>query len=158
YSEDPHLSARIAVGFIRGVQSRGVSACVKHFAANDQETERMSISSQVSERVLRELYLVPFEAAVREAGSWSLMSSYNKLNGSYAAEPPWLLGELLKGEWGFDGAVISDWLGTHSTAASANAGLDLEMPGPARWLGAKLADAVRAGEVAEEVLDDHVRR
>jgi len=158
YSEDPHLSARIAVAFVRGVQSRGVSVCVKHFAANDQETERMSISSQVSERVLRELYLVPFEAAVREAGAWSLMSSYNKLNGTYAAEHPWLLGELLKGEWGFDGAVVSDWLGTHSTAPTSNAGLDLEMPGPARWLGPKLAAAVRDGLVPESVLDDHVRR
>src|SRR5258705_3984642 len=158
YSEDPHLSARIATAFIRGVQSRGVSACVKHFCANDQETERMSISSEVSERVLRELYLVPFEAAVREAGAWSLMSSYNKLNGTYAAEHPWLLGELLKGEWGFDGVVVSDWIGTHSTAPSSNAGLDLEMPGPARHLGPKLAEAVRAGEVPESVLDDHVRR
>src|SRR5882672_77460 len=88
YSEDPHLSARIAVGFVRGVQSRGVSACAKHFTANDRETERMSISSEVDERVLRELYLVPFEAAVREAGAWSLMSGYNKLNGTYAAEHP----------------------------------------------------------------------
>ncbi|MFI5317354.1 MAG: beta-glucosidase family protein [Myxococcota bacterium] len=158
YSEDPHLSARIAVAFIRGVQSRGVSACVKHFAANDQEFERMSISSEVGERALRELYLVPFEAAVREAGVWSLMSAYNRLNGTHASEHPWLLGELLKREWGFEGLVVSDWLGTHSTAPTANAGLDLEMPGPARHLGAKLADAVRAGEVAPAVLDAAVRR
>ena len=158
YSEDPHLSARIAVAFIRGVQSRGVSACVKHFAANDQEFERMSISSEVGERALRELYLVPFEAAVREAGAWSLMSAYNRLNGTHASEHPWLLGELLKREWGFDGVVVSDWFGTHSTAATANAGLDLEMPGPARHLGAKLAAAVRAGEVAEGALDGAVRR
>jgi beta-glucosidase len=158
YSEDPLLSARIATAFIRGVQSRGVSACVKHFVANDQEFERMSISSEVDERVLRELYLVPFEAAVREAGAWALMSAYNRVNGTHASEHPWLLGELLKREWGFDGLVVSDWLGTHSTEATANAGLDLEMPGPARHLGVKLAAAVRAGGVAESVLDDAVRR
>src|SRR5262245_58170047 len=137
YSEDPHLSARIAVAFIKGVQSRRVAACVKHFVANDQEFERMSISSEVDARVLRELYLVPFEAAVREAGVWSLMSAYNRVNGTHASEHPWLLGELLKREWGFEGMVVSDWLGTHSTAPTANAGLDLEMPGPARHLGAK---------------------
>src|SRR5262249_3339220 len=152
------LSARIAVAFIRGVQSRNVAACVKHFAANDQEFERMTISSELSERVLRELYLVPFEAAVREASVWSLMSAYNRVNGTHASEHPWLLGALLKREWGFDGAVISDWYGTSSTAPSANAGLDLEMPGPARHLGAKLAAAVRAGEVSEAVLDEAVRR
>jgi len=158
YSEDPHLSARIATGFIRGVQSRGVSACVKHFVANDQEFERMSISSEVDERSLRELYLVPFEAAVREAGVWSLMSAYNRVNGTHASEHPWLLGDVLKREWGFDGLVVSDWIGTHSTEATANAGLDLEMPGPARHLGAKLAAAVRAGAVRESVLDEAVRR
>jgi beta-glucosidase len=158
YSEDPHLSARIAVAFIRGVQSRNVAACVKHFAANDQEFERMTISSEVSERVLRELYLVPFEAAVREAGVWTLMSAYNRVNGTHASEHPWLLGALLKREWGFDGAVISDWYGTHSTAPSANAGLDLEMPGPARHMGPKVAAAVRSGEVGEAALDDAVRR
>jgi beta-glucosidase len=158
YSEDPYLAARIAVGFIRGVQSRGVAACVKHFVANDQEFERMSISSEVDERTLRELYLAPFEAAVREAGVWSLMSAYNRVNGTHASEHPALLGELLKREWGFDGLVVSDWLGTHSTEATANAGLDLEMPGPARHLGAKLAAAVRAGRVTESVLDDSVRR
>ena len=158
YSEDPQLSARLAVAFIRGVQSRNVAACVKHFVANDQEFERMSISAEVGERVLRELYLVPFEAAVREAGSWALMSAYNRVNGTYASEHPKLLRALLKGEWGFDGAVVSDWYGTHSTAACVNAGLDLEMPGPARHLGAKVAAAVRAGEVTESLLDDAVRR
>jgi beta-glucosidase len=158
YSEDPQLSARLAVAFIRGVQSRRVAACVKHFVANDQEFERMTISAEVGERALRELYLVPFEAAVREAGTWSLMSAYNRVNGTYASEHQTLLRELLKGEWGFDGVVVSDWYGSHSTAASANAGLDLEMPGPARHLGAKLAAAVRAGEVPEGLLDDAVRR
>jgi beta-glucosidase len=158
HSEDPHLSARTAVAFIRGLQGRGVAACAKHFAANDSEFERMTISSEVDPRALRELYLAPFEAAVREAGAWTVMSAYNKLNGAWAAENPWLLRELLKREWGFDGAVVSDWFGTHTTAESANAGLDLEMPGPARHLGAKLADAVRKGEVEEKTLDDAVRR
>jgi beta-glucosidase len=158
HSEDPHLSARTAVAFIRGLQSRGVAACAKHFAANDSEFERMSISSEVDERALRELYLVPFEASVREAGAWSVMSAYNKLHGVYAGEHPWLLRELLKTEWGFDGLVVSDWFGTHSTAEAANAGLDLEMPGPGIHLGAKLVDAVRKSEVAPHVLDDAVRR
>jgi beta-glucosidase len=158
YSEDPQLSACIAVAFIRGLQSRGVAACAKHFAANDSEFERMSISSEVSERALRELYLAPFEASVREAGAWTVMSAYNKLHGIHAGEHPWLLGEVLKREWGFDGFVVSDWFGTHSTAEAANAGLDLEMPGPGRHLGAKLADAVRKGEVEESALDDAVRR
>ncbi len=158
HSEDPHLSARTAVAFIRGLQSRGVAACAKHFAANDSEYERMSISSEVGERALRELYLVPFEASVREAGAWSVMSAYNKLHGVYAGEHPWLLREVLKTEWGFDGLVVSDWFGTHSTADAANAGLDLEMPGPGIHLGAKLVDAVRKSEVEESVLDDAVRR
>jgi beta-glucosidase len=158
HSEDPQLSAQIAVGFVRGVQSRSVAACVKHFVANDQEFERMSISSEVGERALRELYLAPFEAAVREAGAWCVMSAYNRLNGTFASEHPWLLGELLKGEWGFDGVVVSDWYGTYSDVSPARAGLDLEMPGPGRRLGAKLADAVRAGELAEGVLDAAVLR
>jgi len=158
HSEDPHLSARTAVAFIRGLQSVGVAACAKHFAANDSEFERMSISSEVSERALRELYLAPFEASVREAGAWTVMSAYNKLHGVYAGEHPWLLRELLKQEWGFDGLVVSDWFGTHSTAEAANAGLDLEMPGPGLHLGAKLAEAVEKGEVEPQVLDDAVRR
>jgi beta-glucosidase len=158
YSEDPHLSARLAVAFVTGVQSRGVSACVKHFVANDQEFERMTISSEVEERVLRELYLVPFEAAVLEAGAWAVMSAYNRLWGLYCSEQPWLLNELLKGEWGFDGVLMSDWFGTHSTAPAANAGLDLEMPGAPQWFGEKLAAAVKAGEVDETKVDDKVRR
>ena len=131
---------------------------MKHFVANDSEFERMTISSEVDERTLREISLVPFEAAVLEAGAWSVMSAYNRLNGMYCSEHPWLLDELLKREWGFDGVVVSDWYGTHSTAAAANAGLDVEMPGPPQWFGAKLADAVRAGEVDEKRLDDKVRR
>jgi beta-glucosidase len=158
FSEDPHLSARMAVAYITGVQSRGVGSCVKHFVANDQEFERMTISAEVDERVLRELYLVPFEAAVLEAGAWSVMSAYNRLYGTFCSEHHWLLREVLKHEWAFDGVVMSDWFGTHSTAPAANGGLDLEMPGPPQWLGEKLVAAVEAGEVDAAVVDEMVER
>ena len=113
YSEDPLLTALLAIGFIRGVQSVGVGTTVKHFVANDSEFERMTISSDVDEAVLRELYLIPFEAAVTEGGAWGIMSAYNKLNGTYCSEHEWLLTTVLRDEWGFDGFVISDWFGTH---------------------------------------------
>jgi beta-glucosidase len=156
YSEDPYLSARMAVAYITGVQSQGVACTVKHFTANDSEFERMTISSEVDERTLREISLVPFEAAVREAGTWALMTAYNRVNGAYCSEHAELIA-LLRDEWGFDGVVMSDWYGTHSTAPAANAGLDLEMPGPPQWFGRALADAVHSGEVDESVLDDKVR-
>ena len=155
YSEDPHLSARLGVAFITGVQGTGVSACVKHFAANDTEFDRMTISSEPDERTLRELCLVPFEAAVTEAGMWSVMAAYNRVYGTYCSEHAMLLDGVLRGEWGFDGLVMSDWYGTHSTAPAATRGLDLEMPGPPQWFGPALA-AVRAGEVAEAVVDAKV--
>ena len=129
YSEDPYLSARLGVEYISGVQSTGVGCSVKHFVANDSEFERMTISSEVDERTLREISLVPFEAAVHEAHTWSVMAAYNRLHGTYCSEHP-LLNELLKGEWNFDGVIMSDWYGADSTAPAANAGLDLEMPGP----------------------------
>lgn len=156
YSEDPLLSAALAVAFVDGVQSTGVGACIKHFVANDSEHERHTISSEVGERVLRELLLVPFEAAV-EAGVVSVMSAYNRLNGTYCSEHSWLLRDVLKGEWGFDGVVMSDWWGTQSSA-SVEGGQDLEMPGPARHTGAATAQRVRDGELDESVLDDQVRR
>jgi beta-glucosidase len=158
YSEDPHLSARLGVAFVNGVQATGVSACVKHFTANDTEFERMTISSEPDERTLRELCLVPFEAAVTEAGAWSVMAAYNRVYGTYCSENTMLLQEVLRGEWGFEGLVMSDWFGTHSTAAAANAGLDLEMPGAPQWFGPGLAAAVRAGEVSESTVDSKVRR
>jgi beta-glucosidase len=157
YSEDPFLSARLAVAYISGVQSEGVACTVKHFVANDSEFERMTISSELHERVLREISLVPFEAAVVEARSWALMTAYNRVHGVYCSEHPELIG-VLRDEWGFDGVVISDWYGTHSTEPAANAGLDVEMPGPPQWFGGKLADAVRGGAVDEAVVDDKVRR
>jgi beta-glucosidase len=162
-SEDPTLTSRIAVGYIKGLQSQRVAACVKHFVANDTEFERMTISSEVDDRTLRELYLVPFEDAVRPvdqggADARSLMSSYNRVNGTYASENRPLLRELLRDEWGFDGVVFSDWYGTHSAAASLEASLDLEMPGPARLRGDRLLAAVRAGEVGEARVDESVLR
>ena len=117
----------------------------------------MTISSEVDERTLREISLVPFEAAVHEAHTWSLMAAYNRLHGTYCSEHP-LLDQLVKDEWNFDGVIMSDWYGAHSTVPAANAGLDLEMPGPAQWFGANLAAAVRAGDVSEDIVDDKVRR
>ena len=158
YSEDPLLSGRIAAAFVRGVQARGVATTAKHFVANDAEFERNTIDSVVDERSLRELYLLPFEIAVKEGGALGIMTSYNRLNGTWCAEHEELLGGILRGEWGYEGFVLTDWFSAGSTIGSANAGLDLQMPGPGRFFGAKLADAVRSGEVEESVLDAKVER
>jgi beta-glucosidase len=158
YSEDPHLAARIAVAFVRGVQSQGVGTSVKHFVCNDSEFERHTISSEVDERTLQEIYLPPFEAAVREAGAWTVMAAYNKVNGSYATEHHGLQVALLKQAWGFDGVIVSDWFAVKDGVAAAKGGLDLEMPGPPRHFGPALAEAVKRADVPEEVLDDKVRR
>ncbi|MFM7534178.1 MAG: beta-glucosidase [Acidimicrobiales bacterium] len=147
YGEDPWLSARVAVAWISALQERGIAACVKHFAANDTEHERMTVSVEVDERTLREVYLRPFEAAVREARTRCVMSSYNRLDGIHAADHRWLLTEVLREQWGFDGLVMSDWFGLHSTTEGLRAGLDLEMPGPPIHRGARLAAALAAGEV-----------
>ncbi len=157
FSEDPHLTATSAVAIIEGIQSTGVGACIKHFVANDSEFERHTISSEVTERVLRELYLVPFEAAVADAQVVSVMSAYNRLNGTYCAQHRWLLTEVLRDEWGFDGIVISDWWGTKGDE-SIDAGLDLEMPGPPQHSGPRAAERVRAGEMDQELLDAAARR
>ncbi|HEY5384516.1 MAG TPA: glycoside hydrolase family 3 C-terminal domain-containing protein [Acidimicrobiales bacterium] len=157
FSEDPLLTARIAGAYVEGVQADGVACCVKHFACNDQEHERMTISAEVDERTLREIHLVAFEHAVQEAGVWSVMTAYNMVNGVYCGEQPELINGVLRGDWGFDGLVMSDWFGTHSTAPAALAGLDLEMPGPSAWLGPTLAAAVRSGDVDESVVDGQVR-
>ena len=159
YSEDPELSARIAVAYISGVQRQGIGACVKHFVANDQEFERFTIDVDVDERALREIYLPPFEAAVKEAGVRSVMGAYNHVNGDHACAHPELLVDVLKGEWGFDGFVVSDWGAIKETVAPARHGLDLEMPGPGRWWGnGRLQAAVEAGDVDEALIDDKVRR
>ena len=158
YSEDPFLSARTAVGYVKGVQSEGVAACVKHYVGNDTEFERLTIDSQIDERTLRELYLVPFEAAVTEAGALAIMTAYNRINGPYAADHTELITTILRGEWGFDGIVMSDWFGLHSTTEGVNAGLDLEMPGPTKHRGAKLRSAVDNGLVSALTIRETARR
>lgn len=154
YSEDPILSGLVAAAFVRGVQSRGVATTPKHFVANDSEFERNTIDSQVDERTLRELYLVPFEYAVTEGGTWGVMSAYNRLNGTFCSENEWLLTQVLRDEWGFDGFVVSDWFAARSTAGSARAGLSLEMPGPGQWYNrGPIGEALGAGEMDEGHLD-----
>ncbi|HER33850.1 MAG TPA: glycoside hydrolase family 3 protein, partial [Halothiobacillaceae bacterium] len=158
YSEDPYLAARMAVAYITGLQSEGVGACIKHFVCNDSEFERKSMSSDVDMRALHEIYLTPFRIALREARPWAVMSAYNKVNGTWASENAFLLRDILKGEWGFDGIVISDWFGTY-TPRAASEGLDLEMPGPARWMGEEhVRAALESGALSSEELDDGVRR
>ncbi len=146
-SEDPVLSAHLAAAYVDGLQSGGVAACVKHLVANDQEHDRFEISSEPDERTLREVSLLPFEHALRRAGGWSTMVAYNRLHGRHCSEHPGLLTAILRDEWGWDGVVVSDWFATRSTAGSATAGLDLEMPGPALHWGAALAGALERGEV-----------
>jgi beta-glucosidase len=157
FSEDPLLTARIGAAYVRGVQSGGVAATVKHFVANDSETERHTVDVRVDERALRELYLAPFEAIVREAGVWAAMAAYNRVNGPTMTEHP-LLRDVLKEEWGFDGVVMSDWFATTSTVPSARGGLDLVMPGPSTPWGEDLVRAVRDGRVSEAAIDDKVLR
>ena len=158
YSEDPHLSGEIGVAYVSGVQAQGVGTSVKHYVANNQEHERLRSSSNVSERALREIYLASFEAIVKRAQPWTLMSAYNRVNGTFASEHNRLLNRILRDEWGFDGVVLSDWGAAKSTVASALGGLDIEMPGPAKFYGDALRKAVEAGEVPEGVVDEHARR
>jgi len=158
FSEDPVLTAGIGVAFVRGVQSAGVAATVKHFVGNDSETQRWSYDARIAEHVLRELYLAPFEACVRHAGVALVMAAYNKVNGVPMTEHARLLRDVLKDEWGFDGVVTSDWHAARSTAATALAALDLAMPGPDGPWGPQLARAVADGAVTPEVLDDKLAR
>ena len=153
YSEDPILTGALAVAYIKGLQGQGIAATIKHFVGNESEFQRATISSVVDERTLREIYLVPFEWAVKKAGTWGIMSSYNRLNGTFTSDHHWLLTGVLRDDWGYDGIVMSDWFGSHTTAETVNAGLDLEMPGPPRDRGEYLVAAVRAGEVSEATVD-----
>lgn len=158
FSEDPYLSGILASAYIKGVQSQGVGACIKHFVANDQEYERTTISSEVDERTLREIYLEPFRIAIRNSNPWAVMSAYNRVNGRYACEYDHTLLEILKGEWGYEGIVISDWFGTYDREVP-NGGLDLEMPGSPRWMSEEhVKRALDDGPLTEEALDDKVRR
>ncbi|HCT75752.1 MAG TPA: glycosyl hydrolase, partial [Micromonosporaceae bacterium] len=158
FSEDAFLTARLAVAYVRGVQSCGVAATAKHFVGNDSENGRMTYDSRIPPEQLRETYLLPFEAAVQEAGVWAVMAAYNSVDGTTMTEHRPLLTGVLKEEWGFDGVVMSDWMATRSTHASATAGLDLVMPGPDGPWGPALIEAVKAGELLEQVVDEKVMR
>ena len=158
-SEDPYLTGELAVGYIEGVQSEGVAACAKHYVANSQEIERGTISEDVDERTLHELYLPAFKKSVQEGDVMTVMCAYNRVNGTYCAAHHYLLTELMKDQWGFDGIIMSDWGAVHSTVPTALAGLDLEMPGnDHNFLGDPLLEAVRSGEVPESVVNDKARR
>jgi beta-glucosidase len=162
YSEDPYLNGQLAIQAVKGIQSQHVAACVKHFAANNQEIHRSSVNAIVDERALREIYLPAFKIVIQQGNAYSIMSAYNKVNGYWCSENDFLLNKVLKKEWGFKGVVISDWGGVHHTVAAANAGLDVEMgsEGPYdQWYFAKpLLAAVKAGQVSEATIDDKVRR
>jgi beta-glucosidase len=160
FSEDPVLTARMGAAYVRGLQRSGVGATVKHFVGNDSETQRMTVDVRIDDRTLRELYLAPFEAIVREASPWAVMASYNGVNGTSMTESP-MLRDILDGEWGYDGLVMSDWTAARSTEGTAGAALDLAMPGPADrygpW-GDALVEAVRKGKVDEALIDEKVLR
>ncbi|MFG1797416.1 glycoside hydrolase family 3 protein [Nocardia sp. NPDC049149] len=158
YSEDPYLTAQIGTGYVRGVQDGGIGTTVKHFVANDAETDRFTVNNVVSPRALRELYLAPFEAIVHDAGTWGLMAAYNQVNGTTMTEHAALLNGVLRGEWGYDGIVVSDWMAARSTVGAITGGLDVAMPGPQGVFGDPLVAAVRNGEVDEALVDDAVRR
>ncbi|MFC8091074.1 beta-glucosidase [Streptomyces sp. NPDC057301] len=157
YSEDPYLTGTIGAGYVNGVQSGGVGTTVKHFVANDAETERFTVNNLVSERALRELYLAPFEIIVENAHPWGIMTAYNTVNGTTMSEHQYLVNEVLRGEWGFDGYNVSDWMAARSTVGAIEGGLDVAMPGPQTVYGEPLAQAVRDGKVTEAKVDDAVR-
>ena len=158
YSEDPILTSKIACAYVSGVQSKGVAACLKHFAGNDTEYERHLVSSNIDEKTLRELYLYPFEMGIKKAKAKVVMSAYNKVNNIYCSSHDELINKILKKEWKFDGYVVSDWGAALETVENANGGLDLEMPGPAKTWGKNLVDAVKAGLVEEKKIDEKVKR
>ncbi len=158
FSEDPYLAGELAVNFIKAVQSKGVGTSLKHYAANNQEFQRFSISAEVDERTQREIYLPAFEKAVKEAQPWTVMCSYNKVNGVFASEHHTLLTRILKDEWGFQGLVVSDWGAVRDRVAALRGGVDWEMPGPQDRHVKAVVEAVRSGELAEATLDESVRR
>ncbi|MFH5824758.1 glycoside hydrolase family 3 N-terminal domain-containing protein [Georgenia sp. AZ-5] len=158
FSEDPYLTGELAAPLVDGIQSQGVGTSLKHFAANNQETDRMRVSAEIDERTLREIYLPAFEKVVTRSQPWSVMCAYNKINGTYASQHPWLLTEVLREEWGFDGLVVSDWGAVDDRVAGLAAGLDLEMPSSDGVNDARIVEAVRAGTLDEAVLDRAVTR
>jgi beta-glucosidase len=158
FSEDPAVSGALGAALVEGLQSQGVGASVKHFAANNQETDRMRVSADVDERTLREIYLPAFERVVKQAKPWTVMCAYNRVNGIHASEHRWLLTEVLRDEWGFDGLVVSDWGAVHDRVAALAAGLDLEMPPNLGISDLAIVDAVKSGALDESVLDTAVAR
>jgi len=156
FSEDPMLNAILAVGYTKGMQDAGTAACLKHYALNNQETNRGSVDVIIAERPMREIYLKAFEAAVKEGGAMCVMPAYNKVNGYYGSENNHLNNVILRGEWGFKGMTVSDWGGTHSTMGAALGGLDVQMTGD-NYFGPALVDSVRAGKLNESIVDDKVR-
>ncbi len=158
FSEDPYLAGEIGAAFVKGVQSRGVGTSLKHFAANNQEARRMTVSSVVDERTLREIYLAPFEKIVKDAQPWTVMNAYNRLNGTYCSENKWLLTDVLRKEWGFEGIVVTDWGANDDKVEGLKAGQDLEMPTSNGMAAAKVVEAVKSGELDEAVLDESVDR
>ncbi|MDE6497439.1 MAG: beta-glucosidase, partial [Muribaculaceae bacterium] len=157
YSEDPLLTGKIAAAYVRGVQSEGAGTSIKHFAVNSQETQRTSVDERVSQRALRELYLKGFEIAVREGKPWTVMASYNAINGTLAQENHDLLTDVLRTDWGYDGMVMTDWIGQRNTGAQVHAGNDLMEPGQAQQ-SEEIVAKVRSGELALEDVDTSVRR
>lgn len=157
-SEDPVVSGEIGAALVDGIQSQGVGTSLKHYAANNQETDRMRVSADVDERTLREIYLPAFERVVTQSQPWTVMCAYNKVNGTFASEHDWLLTHVLRDEWGFEGLVVSDWGAVHDRVASLAAGLDLQMPASGPRPDEEVADAVREGRLAPDVLDQAVRR
>ncbi|MGY4644851.1 glycoside hydrolase family 3 C-terminal domain-containing protein [Cellulomonas sp. URHB0016] len=158
YSEDPLLTGKLAASYVRGLQSLAVGACLKHLVANESETARNTMNSVVDAKTLRELYLLPFEIATAESDPWSMMAAYNDVNGVAATEQDHVINEVVKGEWGYTGLIMSDWFATKTAAPAAAGGLDLVMPGPDGPWGQTLVDAVRNGELDESVVDEHLRR
>ena len=156
FSEDPYLAGKMAAAFIKGVQSKGIGTSLKHFAANNQETRRMTIDTIADERTLREIYLAGFEIAVKEGKPWTVMNAYNRLNGKYCAENDWLLNDVLRKDWGFDGVVVTDWGAENEMVDGLKAGQNLEMPGSNGLAPAKIVKAVKTGELDEAVLDARV--
>ena len=156
-SEDPVLSAALALEYTKGCQDEGTAVCIKHFAVNNQETNRGSVDAQLDERTLREIYLKPFERAIVEGGAMSVMPAYNKVNGDYCSENEHLLNEILRGEWGFKGFTVSDWGGTHSTMGAMLHGLNVQMTG-SNYLGQPVIDSIAAGALTEEMVDEKVRQ
>ncbi|MGI4788041.1 MAG: glycoside hydrolase family 3 C-terminal domain-containing protein, partial [Janthinobacterium lividum] len=158
FSEDPYLAGQLGVGYILGMQSTGCGACLKHFACNNEEVDRGFVNVHVDERTLREIYLPAFEIGVKEGHAWTVMSSYNQVNGHHSSANTYLLTDVLKKGWGYDGMVMSDWGGVHETVGVINAGNDLEMPGPGLLSHDRVARALQHGQITQETIDENVRR